>query len=697
MRTFKRVLVVMAMTVTLLAFTGCRTEATGAQAIRLLVDGKDITHLTEPVIENGRTLVPIRFVTEEMGGEVTWDNTTRTVTVSKDGKSLRLVIGSRAVEIGNGQDAVVSDVAPRIINDRTFVPLRLISNGLGIEVTWDNSTRTVSVNSERPASIEPFFDFGISSHRGGAVIAGTTRISVSAGAGILREGNQLRLFLLDKSDNRGFLVGSAGAEKGQVDFVPEMEQQGQKLLVAAVYDPNGVFVAGDSIPVTVNVSPQVEVGGLVENMVVSSAVQMNPRINFAPHSVKYIITNQTTGKVTVENERDPFGPFTWNPMSTDRGIHTVQMIARDHNNNEYPGRVYRVNVQVPQRLTISGVTSGTAIRGPVTLMANRNFDVRETQFIMRDPSTGVETIIQTIPYGTYTWFPGPGISGAKDMVVRVIDASGNTVTSDPVRVNVDGSPRLQIQGIGPKQVLETQAELNFRTNVDIRDPEFVLTNRTTGRSTVLKAGPDDGKAVFIPKTDDTGDWTAQARGTYNGRVLTSDLVEFKVYTRQTFGPETIVPKDQFKSFASRMAVDSYRKTGMSAAIQTAQAILETGWGQYVPRDKYSGKSSNNLFGIKGSASNGSVTSNTWEVYNGVTYRVDAQFRAYMSVQESWDDHKALLLQAERYGIFRDVMYSSTMGSWAIRRAGYATDPQYPIKLMDIIRTNNLRELDRIVF
>jgi len=147
--------------------------------------------------------------------------------------------------------------------------------------------------------------------------------------------------------------------------------------------------------------------------------------------------------------------------------------------------------------------------------------------------------------------------------------------------------------------------------------------------------------------------------------------------------------------ASGMARRSWESTGMSAALQTAQAILETGWGQSVPVDKYSGKFSSNLFGIKGKGPAGSVISNTWEEYNGTTFRIDAEFRAYNNISESWNDHKKLLLEKERYGIFRDVMHDSTLGAWAIRRAGYATDSQYPIKLMNIIKQYNLQELDKI--
>ena len=132
---------------------------------------------------------------------------------------------------------------------------------------------------------------------------------------------------------------------------------------------------------------------------------------------------------------------------------------------------------------------------------------------------------------------------------------------------------------------------------------------------------------------------------------------------------------------------------MSAALQTAQAILETGWGQSVPVDKYDGQFSNNLFGIKGTGSAGSVTSNTWEEYNGVSFRIDDEFRAYNNVSESWADHNDLLLTKSRYEPFREVMFDSTQGAWALRRCGYATDSQYSVKLINIINLYNLKELD----
>ena len=66
------------------------------------------------------------------------------------------------------------------------------------------------------------------------------------------------------------------------------------------------------------------------------------------------------------------------------------------------------------------------------------------------------------------------------------------------------------------------------------------------------------------------------------------------------------------------------KTGVFASVTIAQAALETGWGQFIPVDKYTGKLSYNLFGVKGVGPAGSVTCQTWEVIDGKKVVVDAQ-------------------------------------------------------------------------
>ena len=75
--------------------------------------------------------------------------------------------------------------------------------------------------------------------------------------------------------------------------------------------------------------------------------------------------------------------------------------------------------------------------------------------------------------------------------------------------------------------------------------------------------------------------------------------------------------------------------------------------------------------------------------------MDASFRAYYSANESWADHKRFLLTGPRYEPFRAVMFDSSLGAWALKRAGYATDSKYPVKLMDLIETYELYKLDEV--
>lgn len=99
---------------------------------RLIIDGRTITSSPGPVIEQGRTLVPIRIISEELGATVSWDEINRTVLIELGDKSALLKIDSLIFEVGKGSNNFdTSDVPAKIISDRTFVPLRLVSNVLG--------------------------------------------------------------------------------------------------------------------------------------------------------------------------------------------------------------------------------------------------------------------------------------------------------------------------------------------------------------------------------------------------------------------------------------------------------------------------------------------------------------------------------------------------------------------------------------
>ena len=100
------------------------------------VNEKTITNDVAPVIVNDRTLVPIRIVTETLGGKVDWNDATKEVTLNIDGKEIKMTIGVILEKYG---------VAPMIINDRTYVPIRFVADELGAEVQWNEETKTVTI------------------------------------------------------------------------------------------------------------------------------------------------------------------------------------------------------------------------------------------------------------------------------------------------------------------------------------------------------------------------------------------------------------------------------------------------------------------------------------------------------------------------------------------------------------------------
>ncbi len=100
------------------------------------VDSKTVTSNAAPVIRNDRTMVPIRFITETMGGTVTWNEKAQEVVLTIDGKEIKMTIGKKLTKYG---------VAPTIINDRTFVPVRFVADELSATTAWDEKTKTVTI------------------------------------------------------------------------------------------------------------------------------------------------------------------------------------------------------------------------------------------------------------------------------------------------------------------------------------------------------------------------------------------------------------------------------------------------------------------------------------------------------------------------------------------------------------------------
>lgn len=100
---------------------------------------------TAPVVVEGRTLVPIKAIMDAVGGTLAWDDAEKRVTIGYNGQTVELWIGSNLTRV-NGS-AGTTDVAPQIMNDRTMLPIGFISQNLGLGITWQADTNQVVIKT----------------------------------------------------------------------------------------------------------------------------------------------------------------------------------------------------------------------------------------------------------------------------------------------------------------------------------------------------------------------------------------------------------------------------------------------------------------------------------------------------------------------------------------------------------------------
>lgn len=97
------------------------------------------------VADSGRTLVPVRFVSESLGANVTWIGETQTVAIQQGGKEIRLRIGDSKATVDGAE--MTLDAPVLLKSNRTFVPLRFVSENFNAKVEWDGATQTVVIKT----------------------------------------------------------------------------------------------------------------------------------------------------------------------------------------------------------------------------------------------------------------------------------------------------------------------------------------------------------------------------------------------------------------------------------------------------------------------------------------------------------------------------------------------------------------------
>lgn len=116
-------------------------------AITVEVNGSPLAFSVPPTQVNGRIMVPLRGIFEALGAQVDWDPTTKMISAIKGDTDVHLSIGNRDA-ILNGK-SIRLDTPAMIIDGRTMVPLRFVSEALGANVQWFEATQTVHITDNQ--------------------------------------------------------------------------------------------------------------------------------------------------------------------------------------------------------------------------------------------------------------------------------------------------------------------------------------------------------------------------------------------------------------------------------------------------------------------------------------------------------------------------------------------------------------------
>lgn len=118
-------------------------NANASNGISIYIDGEKQSYSNQALISNGATLVPLRGIFEALGASVNWNERNNTIDATRGDTNVWLKIGSKSAKV-DGKSITVS-VPAQVRNGRTLVPLRFISEALGESVKWNGATRTINI------------------------------------------------------------------------------------------------------------------------------------------------------------------------------------------------------------------------------------------------------------------------------------------------------------------------------------------------------------------------------------------------------------------------------------------------------------------------------------------------------------------------------------------------------------------------
>lgn len=143
-----------AQTVSMNLFYNGKNHAYNAEEVKIEIDGTELVPKDMPaVIIDGRTMLPMRLIAQELGCEVTWNEDARQAYVVNDNYTIVFGMDSKT-GYKNGTEFSM-DVPATVVNDRTMLPVRALAKALDLEISWDDPSRTVSIDTSGKAQEKP--------------------------------------------------------------------------------------------------------------------------------------------------------------------------------------------------------------------------------------------------------------------------------------------------------------------------------------------------------------------------------------------------------------------------------------------------------------------------------------------------------------------------------------------------------------
>ncbi len=440
--------------------------------VQTTLDGRVLTFDQPAVMQDGRVMVPLRGIFESLGADVLFDNATRTIKATKGDRVVELALGSREAMI-NGQMSYL-DVPASSSGGRTLVPLRFVSEALGTDVRWSPATRTVALNSggevsgtTAPSTTAPSLSNVVHNARRG-LNAGDTLVVTATGD----PGGQATFDIMGVTTDVPMHETSSGRYEGE--FVIRKGMQVQNGTLVAHLSRNGkesvlesrraVDINGGTVPdnggnFNGNASDAFQVTPAEGSIVNSSrpTVHVNLDSRLTPGSARVFLDgNEVTSQAQVMGSAVHFVPA----GDLASGYHRVSVQAVDRN-GRLLSRDWDFSVSTTSYNNGNGVFNPY---GPMTIsLTNLNNGSSVGSFFNVQGQTAPFSQVSLVAQAERSLIPGViGVQNQVANITRQADGQGRfDIPVDASRVPLNTTLELRIQAS------DTRGRSSNPTQIDV--------------------------------------------------------------------------------------------------------------------------------------------------------------------------------------------------------------------------------------